>query len=175
MLYKCFFLTSLEVMNNKHPDYNIKRRIATKTQDGEISTDVTNLCSTVVIEWCISSPERYDYNLRTETVSPKGEWDVVNSTATDIEILRAVINVLTTIITSTQYISVTKRFDVNLTNEKTLTRRLDEEYRFSKSRADGIMDALATNENYDLLQGLIGGVQVLGELDETVSIDDDRK
>lgn len=82
---------------------------------------------------------------------------------------------LTTIITSTQYISVTKRFDVNLTNEKTLTRRLDEEYRFSKSRADGIMDALATNENYDLLQGLIGGVQVLGELDETDPIGDDRK
>lgn len=175
MLYKCFFLTSLEVMNNKHPDYNVKRRIATKTQDGEISTDVTNLCSTEVIEWCISSSERYDYNLRTETISPKGEWDVVNSTATDIEILRAVINVLTTIITSTQYISVTKRFDVNLTNEKTLTRRLDEEYRFSKSRADGIMDALATNENYDLLQGLIGGVQVLGELDETDPIGDDRK
>ena len=168
MLYNCFYLTSLEVMNNKHKDPNAKRRVAVKTAPNELSKETTFLCSTEILDLCIDYPKvPFDYNLRTETFSPKGEWDVINSTATDIEILRAVINVLTTIITSNQYISVTKRFDANVTNEKALAKRLSEEYRYAKSRADGYMDALSTNENYDLLQGLLGGVSILGELSET--------
>jgi hypothetical protein len=166
MLYSCFYLTTLEVMNNKHRDESIRRRVRIKPEFKAVSDEVTNLSSGEIIDICTSDKRALDYNLRTEVMSPIGRWDVINSTATDIEILRAVVNVLTTIITSNQYISVTKRFDVNATNEKTLTKRLEEEYRYSKSRADGFMDALSTNENYDLLQGLVGGVRIFGEYDD---------
>ena len=164
MLYNCFYMTSLEVMNNKHRYHGTKRRVTALIP--EHTPEVINLSSPEILDLCISDQRVLDYNLRTETMSPKGKWEVINSTATDIEILRAVINVLTTIITSNQYISVTKRFDAAATNEKALTRRLEEDYRFSKSRMNGVMDALAENENYDLLQGLIGGIQIEGELGE---------
>ena len=56
--------------------------------------------------------------------------------------------------------SVTRRFDPIVNNERTMQNRLEEDRRITTNKVHAFMDALADNENYDLLQGLIGGVHV---------------
>ena len=176
MLYDCFYETSLAVITNKHPASDLKRLVRVVSVGDERTLDLPNenLSNDQILERCISSGS-YVYNLRTECLEDRGCWSVVNSTATDIEILRAVVNVLTTVITSSQYLSVTQRYDRKMNDEKTLKKHLDEDYRIIQNKTNAFMDTLATNENYDLLQGLIGGIHVDAEDFETSNEETDEK
>lgn len=167
MLYACFYETSLQVIRNKHPFDDETRLVKANeyTKDPERGTETIlptkeMMSSRMILDKCIDSSEHYDYNLRSEVLSRKDHWTVVNSAATDIEILRAVVNVLTTIITSDQYISVTQRFDAQRTDEKNLSLRMHEDYRLTANKVNAFMNTLAQNENYDLLQAVIGGIHM---------------
>ena len=181
MLYKCFYLTSMEVINNKHPDVNERRRIMiidtpdVPSDNKSHANPIVNLCSAEILDKCISDPIGYDYNLRSEWLSIPEFWSVINSTATDIEILRAVVNVLTTIITSNQFLSVTRRYDSKIVDEKAMQRRLNDERKLMENKVHAIMDTLATNENYDLLQGLLGGVIINGDIPNLEETDDNSE
>ena len=76
--------------------------------------------------------------------------------------MRAVVNVLTTVITSNQFLSVTRRFDAKVNNERTIQNRLEEDARFIKNKVSATIDAVVNHPDYDLLQGLIGGISVDG-------------
>ena len=167
MLYNCFYLTSLQVIMNKEPNNSASRLVtqndANKDEDMiPISYIKCNLTNPEILDMIITSKECLDYNLRTEEMNPIGSWEVINSAATDIEILRAVVNVLTTVITSNQFLSVTRRFDVKVNNERTIQNRLEEDARFIKNKVSATIDAVVNHPDYDLLQGLIGGISVDG-------------
>ena len=98
-----------------------------------------------VLDTAIIDSNMFDYNLRQESMEPKGRWNVINSTSTDIEILRAVINVLTTVITSNQFISLTHRFDPVLHNERKLSLQMKEDSRIIQNKVQSIIDTLKYN------------------------------
>jgi hypothetical protein len=152
---------------NKEPNNDSSRRVSIIDSDenvGKIPLDYMkcNLSNSGILDMVITSKECLDYNLRTEEMHPIGNWEVINSAATDIEILRAVVNVLTTVITSNQFLSVTRRFDAKINNERTIQTRLEEDARFVKNKVSATIDAVVNHPDYDLLQGLIGGINVDG-------------
>lgn len=174
MLYNAFYFTSLRVIENKHPNGFEKRlinvyqpytdpeiekihkeigeRVANKCQpshDSEIGKVYKytkfNFTNHEVLDTAIIDSNMFDYNLRQESMEPKGRWNVINSTSTDIEILRAVINVLTTVITSNQFISLTHRFDPVLHNERKLSLQMKEDSRIIQNKVQSIIDTLKYN------------------------------
>lgn len=163
MLFRAFYATSLEVIQNKHPDNNVYRRVKVKVnlyttqEDAAMDTNkvewmVSNYTNELALNAAISDfKNMYDYNLRTETMHPIGEWDVINSTATDIEILRAVINVLTTVITSSQFLSVTHRFDPKVHSERRLQNQMMEESRLVKNKINATIDAIVNHKDFNKL------------------------
>ena len=159
-LYSSFFKTASEVLRNKFGD-NLDTEITMSYQRSPDDVVDFSRSPNTCLKVCINTDKVF--NIRTDIVECRENWSVINSTATDIEILRAVVNVLTTIITSNQFLSVTRRYDPKVTNEKTIERHLSEDRRYMKNKIHAIMEAISEDENYDLIQGLIGGVVISGD------------
>ena len=148
LLYKCFYLTTLEVLRNKYPDISTQRFVDMYYHENGLEDYLHTFSNNVtILENCITDPRCYDYNLRTEKMHDIGYWEVINSTDTDIEILRSVMNVLTTVITSNQFISLTRRFDPKFTDEKTLDRRMKEDSKIMENKVSTIIDTLNERRN----------------------------
>lgn len=177
MLFNGFYLTSLQVLMNKQPNNNTSRIVTiydtiTPEHLTVINPVKCNMCNPEILDMIISDKHVLDYNLRSEEMHCVGTWEVINSTATDIEILRAVVNVLTTVITSNQFLSVTRRYDPKVNSERTIQNRLAEDARFIKNKVNAAIDTIVNHADYDLLQGIFGGIHVdaadalLGEFDD---------
>lgn len=164
MLYNCFYLTSLQVIMNKQPNNDAARlvEVGSIKRDGLKAIDVSkfNLTNTQILDMVITDKDKLNYNLRRESLSPIGQWDVINSTATDIEILRSVVNVLSTVITSNQFLSVTRRYDPRVNSERAIQTRLAEDARAIKNKVNAAIDTIVKHPDYDYLQALFGGLHV---------------
>ena len=174
MLYKCFYMTSLQVLMNKQPNNETPRRVAIKDKIPEGLTEIDvikfNLTNPGILDMIITDNQKMDYNLRSEEMHPIGNWEVINSAATDIEILRAVVNVLTTVITSNQFLSVTRRYDPRINSERTMQTRLEEDARIVKNKVNAAIDCIVNHSEYDLLQGIFGGIHI----DPLAAVDTDE-
>lgn len=183
LLYKSFYMTSLQVLMNKHPDVNTKRRVRqvsivpiapNEYSSHRISTETLNLCNIEVLDILITDPKRYDYNLRTEIMHSKDQWEVINSTATDIEILRAVVNVLTTVITSNQFLSVTRRYDPIISEERTIRNQMRTDARLATNKTNAIIEAITEHPRFEQLQSLFGGAGSLFDFMAMAGMGDDN-
>lgn len=68
-----------------------------------------------------------DYDFTTGCTHEKGEWEVINSVATDIEIMKAISNIMTTFITSSQFLTTARNCDIKVSSRKALEDRADDE------------------------------------------------
>ena len=167
MLYWCFYMTSMQVMMNKRPNNNTMYRVKVYDKPGipgmhDITPMTMSLSNTGILDMAIKDSALLDYNLRTDEMHTVDKWEVINSAATDIEILRAVVNVLSMVITSNQFLSVTRRYDPRVNSERAIQTRLDEDARIVKNKVNATIEAVVNHPDYDLIQGLIGGVFVDG-------------
>ena len=181
MLYKCFYLTSLQVLMNKQPNNDTPRRVTildSETPEGLKPLDVAtySMNNVSILEMIIRDPGYLDYNLRTEEMHRIGNWEVINSTATDIEILRAVVNVLTTVITSNQFLSVTRRYDPKVNSERSIQNRMKEDSRIINNKVNTIIDSIVSNKNFEKIQNIFDAFKYMNELSnidpDEISIDD---
>ena len=78
------------------------------------------------------------YNLVTEKYEPENQWTVINSVQTDIEIINAMTSILTTIMTSSQFLSMLRNGDQALSYQKELEKRLKEEELIAKAKGKGL-------------------------------------
>lgn len=85
------------------------------------------------------------YNLRTETYDKPGEWTVINSVQTDIEILTAMSNILTTIMTSNQFLTMNRSCDLKVSHEKALEQRIADEKAIAAGKASAVLEELNKN------------------------------
>lgn len=85
------------------------------------------------------------YNLRTETYDMPGEWTVINSVQTDIEILTAMSNILTTIMTSNQFLTMNRSCDLKITHEKALDQRIADEKAIAAGKAAAVLEEIKKN------------------------------
>jgi hypothetical protein len=166
MLYKSIYDTSLQVIRNKISNNNERRRISlidsnlNKTTNSEQVQDypiVMNLSNEEILEILITDKKMYDYDLRTEEFHTRDCWKIINSAVTDIEILRALLLVFyTTVITSNQFISTTRRFDSRLNDEKEIIRRISDEKEIIKNKTSAIIVTLLANDVFkDFIKELV--------------------
>lgn len=116
-IYGAFAKTFSKIIINKHPDID---------QDSIYN----------ILTMCLDNNCSYD--LRTETIQEVGNWTVINSVQTDIEILSAMTSILTTIMTSSQFLSVHRNGDPNYQQEKALDDRLKLEYAVTTSKLEAV-------------------------------------
>ncbi|MCM1213948.1 MAG: hypothetical protein NC548_05420 [Lachnospiraceae bacterium] len=94
-----------------------------------------------IVERSIEQNQCFD--LRKMDFQSPGLWTVINSVQTDIEILRAMTTIVTTIMTSSQFLSMSKAYDNKLTHEKALRNRADDEAVIAQAKARSILDIAA--------------------------------
>ena len=80
------------------------------------------------------------YDIRRNAFQAPGLWTVINSVQTDIEILRAMTSIVTTIMTSSQFLSMSKAYDNKLTHDKALQNRIDDEVKLSAAKTKAILE-----------------------------------
>ena len=83
------------------------------------------------------------YDLRRNEFQESDNWTVINSVQTDIEILRAMTSIVTTIMTSSQFLSMSKAYDNKLTHDKALQNRIDDEMALATAKTKAILSAAA--------------------------------
>lgn len=86
------------------------------------------------------------YNLRTETFDKPGEWTVINSVQTDIEILTAMSSILTTIMTSNQFLTMNRSCDMKVSHDKALAQRVADETAIAAGKGKGYLSAFAESD-----------------------------
>ena len=86
------------------------------------------------------------FNLRTETFDGPNEWTVINSVQTDIEILTAMSSILTTIMTSSQFLTMNRSCDMKVTHDKALEQRIADEAAIAAGRAKAVVEAIETTD-----------------------------
>lgn len=83
--------------------------------------------------WC--------FNLVTEMF--EDNWSVINSVQTDVEIMNAMSSILTTIMTSTQFLSMNRSGDLRASHQNMLKQRVEDEAAIMKGKMDVLTEALA--------------------------------
>ena len=86
------------------------------------------------------------YNLRTESFDKPGEWTVINSVQTDIEILTAMSSILTTIMTSNQFLTMNRSCDMKVSHDKALAQRVADETAIAAGKGKGYLSAFAESD-----------------------------
>lgn len=90
---------------------------------------------TAIISLC--AKYNLEYNLVTEKFGNAG-YSVINSVATDVEIIKATTSILTLLLSSSQLVSINKQFDKKLSREEAIK---NERIRL-KNQASGVIDAI---------------------------------
>lgn len=110
------------------------------------------------------------YNLRTDKYDEPGNWTVINSVQTDIEILTAMTNILTTIMTSNQFLTMNRNCDLKTTHEKALAQRIADENAIAAGKAKAVLNAI---EESNLKNGFgVYPINTLESTEETINIKD---
>ena len=124
--------------------------------------DTERVNSDYILSVCLKDNSVYD--LRDGYYHGSKDWTVINSVQTDIEILLAMTNILTTIMTSTQFLSTNRSCDLKVSREKALEQRIADESAIAAGKMKGMIDAIA---NSDFSDGVsIGIYPVNGILSE---------
>lgn len=86
---------------------------------------------------------KYDYgfNLVTEEFEDINNLTVINSVSTDIEVLKAMNNILTLMLTSSQFISENRQFDRKLGTEQILQTKVAEKKLLTKAAIDAFKES----------------------------------
>ena len=108
---------------------------------GEVSNDVE------ILNQCLD--KNAVYNLRTDKFEFPNEWTVINSVQTDVEILLAMANILTTIMTSNQFLTMNRSCDMKVSREKALEQRIADETAIAAGKMKGMIDAIGDSRFKD--------------------------
>lgn len=119
MFYFVFSEMALSVLRNKYPEEEM-HQIVTFT-DGESKL----LCRPVDAVYTALIND-YSLDLVTNEFQNRGSWTIVNSLATDIEILNSVVGVLSILLTSDQFISLNKQYDRKINREILLDKKRED-------------------------------------------------
>lgn len=155
MFENVFREMSLFVLRNKYPD--IERDGMVKEERYEITEPVAGsdilefitASNSWVLDKCIASGKTF--NLVTNEITE--EWSVVNSLATDVEILNSIVGVLSILLTSDQYISLNKMYDKKVSRRLQLEREQEKAKAIRLGELEAEMEFIRKYLSYDALTG----------------------
>lgn len=146
MFFDVFENLAISVMYNKYVDDGISREEFINApiwnnywlkNDNKLYMDGKDINTpTKIIYACIENG--YEYNIVTEQFAPAG-YSVINSVATDIEIIKATTSILTLLLSSNQLVTINRQYNREKTREEAEKR---ERERYANI-TDGILSTLS--------------------------------
>ena len=137
MLYETFFDMSVNVLRNKYSDSDI-RKVSIKKGNTIVSN--IELRNNEIIKFAIAN--EYGYDLVNETFMTDDECTVINSTLTDIEIIRGIVSILSTMLTSNQFLSINRSFDRSMGTVQKKEERIQMQRDIATAVAEAIGDVI---------------------------------
>lgn len=95
------------------------------------------------------------YDIRTNTFYDETEYPIINSLATDVQVLRATVGVLTMVITSNQFLSMTKQYDRKISRENALKQMATQKKVEGAAFATGVLRTLRENDVLDKIEEML--------------------
>lgn len=130
ILYNVFSELSITVMKNCYKDVDEMKQCEALSEFNSFDN---------VIDYCVS--EEKCFNLVTEKFENKGEYTVINSAKTDISILKAMTDILSTILTSDQLLATNIVFDKEVTRKEIMENKAET----AEMIADAVMKTIKTH------------------------------
>lgn len=138
MLFNTFFNMSMSVLRNKFND-NVTREVTLK-KDGE-EDKIYVLTNETILSTAVNN--NYGYDLVNEQFMPDAECTVVNSTLTDVEILKGIVSILSMMLTSNQFLSINRNYDRTMGRKQQQEAKIREKVETYSAIADMILDKLS--------------------------------
>ena len=142
MFYEVFYEMALSVLRNKHSD-NVKRDVDLITHpspDVSITRPYLELTNHQIIDIAIGC--EYGYDLLNETFMTDEECTVINSTRTDIEVLRGMVSILSTTLTSNQLLSINRSYDRSMSKMQQKQEKIKNQKEITSAVMDVIVEKL---------------------------------
>jgi len=133
MMFGVFFEMALTVLRNKYHDEVIRE---VKGTDGNIY-EMKN----VDIIWAAINCEE-GYDLLNEKFMSDDDCTVINSTLTDIEVLRGVVSILSTMLTSNQFLSINRSYDRTMGKKQQREAKIKDQVELTSAIVDVVLDKL---------------------------------
>ena len=155
MFENVFREMSLFVLRNKYPDFErdglVKEEryhVSEQVNASEVALGI-EACNSWVLDKCIASGKTF--NLVTNEITE--EWSVVNSLATDVEILNSIVGVLSILLTSDQYISINKMYDKKVSRRLQLEREQEKAKAIRLGELEAEMEFIRKHYSFEALTG----------------------
>lgn len=138
MLNDVFFEMAMTVLRNKYDD-TVERDVVFNNSDGteQVYHAVTN---SEILDIAISY--EYGYDLLNEVFMSDDECTVINSTLTDIEVLRGMVSILSTMLTSNQFLSINRSYDRSMGKKQLQEDKIKNQVEIASAVVDTLLDKL---------------------------------
>ena len=146
-----------EIKNHMHPFFRCLCDHEENTALRELKYD---MCA--IFEYAVT--KNLGYNIVTEEFEPAGTG-VINSVATDSEILRATTSIITMLLSSNQLLSINKRYDKKINKEIQKSLRIED----AEAQMTGFMQGLEKFKGISLPTIRVSG-QICGHLDNPIDV-----
>ena len=140
MLFETFFDMSMNVLRNKYND-NDTREVHFENDD----TFCKEMTNDDILTYAIEN--EYGFNLVSETFMKDSECTVINSTLTDIEIIRGIVSILSTMLTSNQFLSINRSFDRSMGTVQKKEERIQVQRDIARAVAEAVVDVIDDKSN----------------------------
>lgn len=147
MLNNVFLSMTNAVMTNKYSN-DAKRLVTLPAKDKNKPPLRLNFTNEEIVEYCIDN--NLGYNLVTETFDFMDDLTVINSVSTDVEILKAILGILSLMLTSSQFLSTNRAYDRKMTRAQAVEQKTEDTQKMVSAVADTIISKL--NGNPSLFQ-----------------------
>lgn len=134
LLRETMRLMSMQVLSNKYND-NEERTVM--YPNGE----QLQLNNYEIIRTAIDN--EYGYDLVNEVLMEDGECTVINSTSTDIEVIKGMVSILSTILTSNQFLSINRNYDRSMGKKQQIEEKVMMQTETAKAVTNAVLGVLA--------------------------------
>ena len=135
MIHDVFVEMALTVLRNKYDD-DVRRDI-------EAPENVTNFNNMTNEDIIMAALEfEYGYDLLNERFMTDDECTVINSTLTDIEVLRGMVSILSTMLTSNQFLSINRNYDRSMSKKQQYEDKIKQQTDVASAVVDVLLQKL---------------------------------
>lgn len=144
MLLETFYEMSMNVLRNKYNDED--ERLVTinnyNVNTNSFEMHEYEFTNKQILNFAIE--HEYGYDLVNERFMTDDNCTVINSTLTDIEIIRGMVSILSTMLTSNQFLSINRNFDRSMGTVQKKEERIQMQKDVAKAVTEAIVDVLNT-------------------------------
>ena len=135
MIHDVFVEMALTVLRNKYDD-DVRRDI-------EAPGDAENFGNMTNEDIIMAALEfEYGYDLLNERYMSDDDCTVINSTLTDIEVLRGMVSILSTMLTSNQFLSINRNYDRSMSKKQQYEDKIKQQTDVASAVVDVLLQKL---------------------------------